>query len=186
MSIVVAVQKGKNIVMAADTLTSRGNERMPEQNTSLVKFVRAGGSLLGGAGWTIYDNILRDYLKRTKVGRLQDEVAIYTFFVRFWEALKDRYTLVNDQGPEKDRAFADLEAEFLVANRSGLYEVAPDMGVTRCKRYVAIGSGAPYALGALQALYDRIDDPGELASEAVRTAMLFDVHCGGTVSLAAV
>ena len=49
MSIIAAVRKGKRTVMAADTLTSRGNERMPESNTSMVKFVRIGRSLLGGA-----------------------------------------------------------------------------------------------------------------------------------------
>ena len=181
MTIVVAVRKKNRIVMAADTMTSRGNERMPLENGEFSKVVRVGGVLIGGAGWTIYDTILRDYLKRARAVRLSSEAEIYRFFVRFWRALRRQYTYVNDQPADDKRPFADLDADFVIAGKRGIFEVGPDMAVVRCERYIAIGSGAHYALGALHALWERIEDPIELATRACETAICFDVHCGGRI-----
>ena len=181
MTIVVAVRKKNRIVMAADTMTSRGNERMPAENGEFAKIVRAGNVLIGGAGWTIYDTILRDYFQRTRAPRLSTEADIYRFFVRFWRTLRVRYSYVNDQPADEKRPFADLDSDFLVAGKRGIFEVGPDMAVVRCERYVAIGSGAHFALGALHALWDRIHDPHDLAVKACETAICFDVHCGGRI-----
>jgi ATP-dependent HslUV protease subunit HslV len=181
MTIVVAVKKGNRVVMASDSMTSRGNERMPVENGTFQKIVRAGRTLIGGAGWTIYDTIMRDHLARSKPPRLANETDIYRFFVRFWRALRERYSYVNDQPVDEKRPFADLDSDFVVAGRKGIFEVGPDMAVVRCERYVAIGSGAHYALGALHALWDRIEDPEALAITACETAVCFDVHCGGKV-----
>lgn len=186
MTIVVAVRKGGRTVLAADTMTSRGNERMPKENGAADKIVTAGATLIGGAGWTIYDTILRDHLARGRVPAFRSETEIYAYFVKFWRALHDRYSFVNDQPTEDKRPFADLDADFVVANAHGIFEVGPDMAVTRCERYVAIGSGAHYALGALQALWDTEPSADALARKACAAAICFDVHCGGDVVVRAV
>ena len=185
MTIVVAVKKQNRVVMAADTMTSRGSERMPLENGVADKIVPAGKSLIGGAGWVIYDTILRDHLTRTGTPRLRDEAEIYRYFVRFWRTLRERYSYVNDQPTEEKQPFADLDADFVVANEHGIFEVGPDMAVVRCERYVAIGSGARYALGALHALWDAVHDAAELARRACEAAIAFDVHCGGKIELKA-
>ena len=63
MSVIVAIRKNNQVVMAADTLTSFGDtERMPSENANTSKIGRIGNSLIGGAGWAVYDDILNHYL----------------------------------------------------------------------------------------------------------------------------
>ena len=63
MSVIVAIRKEHRVVMAADTLTSFGDsEAMPQENARTSKVGRIGDSLIGGAGWAVYDDILNDFL----------------------------------------------------------------------------------------------------------------------------
>jgi ATP-dependent HslUV protease subunit HslV len=183
MTIVVAVRKGARTVIAADSMTSFGNEKQPLANLSVDKLRRVGESWIGHAGWGLYEQILDDVLASRRPAALTSSRAVFRFFLHLWHALKERYPYVNEQSADKETPFADLDATFLVANRQGIFMVASNLTVTRFQRYQAIGGGAPYALGALHARYDREDDPVVLAREAVATAIAFDVHCGGETRL---
>jgi ATP-dependent HslUV protease subunit HslV len=55
------------------------------------------------------------------------------------------------------------------------------MSVTRFKRFDAIGSGSPYALGALHALYEEPLGAAEIARRACAAAIYFDADCGGEI-----
>ncbi|MCZ7649178.1 MAG: hypothetical protein M5U26_28640 [Planctomycetota bacterium] len=179
MSIVVAVRKGKRIVMAADTLTTSGTHRHAPGNVATHKIRRVGRALVGATGWSLYDNLLDDHLGSKRPPALGDKRAIFKFFVGFWHALRKKYNLVNDQPPEKDSPFGDLDATFLVANRRGIFAVFSNLTVMPVERYYAIGGGGDYAFGALHVLYERERDPKQIALQAVETAIEFDVHCGG-------
>ncbi len=184
MSIIVAVTKNNKTVMAADTLTSFGDaQRVSGDNCPTEKIRRLGAALLGGTGWAVYDDIIENYVTENDVPNLADRQTIFTFFLGFWKALHDRYTLVNDQAQAKDSPFGDLDSSFLIANRNGIYKVSQDMSVTRFNHYYAIGWGADYALGALYNLYQDKDSAETIAQQAVRTAMEFNVHCGGEITL---
>jgi ATP-dependent protease HslVU (ClpYQ) peptidase subunit len=182
MSIIVAVTKGGQTVMAADSLTSFGDGlRVPPNNCSVAKIRRVNGSLLGAAGWGIYDCIVDHFLAGNQPAELGDQREIFSFFLALWKALHDRYPFVNDQAHSRDTPFGDLDATFLVANRGGIFKVSHDMDVCRFNRYFAIGSGADYALGAMFNLYEGGDDAAAIARRAVLTAIEFDMHCGGDV-----
>lgn len=185
MSIVVAVQKKRRIVMAADSRTNFGNSStVPEDNGNVVKISRIGDSLLGKTGWGIYENILDDYVARQKSLALHTERAVFTFFCRFWKGLHDKYPFVNDQCEEGDHSpFGNLDASFLLANRRGIFFVASDTSVSRFDKYFAIGSGAEYALGALHVLYEQESDVDVIARRAVETACTFNVFCGGRIDV---
>jgi ATP-dependent protease HslVU (ClpYQ) peptidase subunit len=182
LSIAVAVQKHGELVIAADTLTTFGNTKVPHQLHAAQKIRKAGSSWIATTGWGLYDNILQDHLRRAKGLRLESEPQIFDFFLKLWRALHKKYTLVNDQIEEKESGpFGNMDSTFLLANRSGIYYVAPDLSVTTVARYFAIGSGAPFSLGALHGLYDGKLGAAELAKKAVEAAMDFDNYCGGTV-----
>lgn len=179
MSILVAAKKGRNTVLAADTLTTFGSHKHPILNYSVDKIRRVGTALMGATGWQLYRDILDDYLGSKRPPPLTSEKTIFKFFVKLWGALRERYNLVNDQCHDRDTPFGDLDAEFLIANRKGIYMVSGDLSIARFERYAAIGSGADYALGALYQLYDREQDPATIARKAIETAIQFNVHCGG-------
>ena len=184
MSVIVAVRKSNRIVMAADTLTSFGDtEHMPQENASSPKIGRIGDSLIGGAGWAVYDDILNDYLASRPTPELNSSKKIFSFFLEFWKALREHYTFVNDQAATTNTPFSDIDSTFLIANEGGIFMVASDLGVTPLKQYYSIGSGSEYAIGVLYTLYPRTDDIASIATDAVNAAIAMNLQCGGRVDL---
>lgn len=186
MSIVVAVCKNDKVAIAADTMHLTGSRReYPDNLIHSSKLRRIGRSVLGGVGWSVYDNILDHYLRRQRNRpSLKNEDAIFDFFLKFWKHMRDKYQLVNDQ-PDKDARspFVDIDSQFLIANRSGIFAVNGELAVSRYVRYVAVGSGSHYAYGALHAIYDSRRSAAQVASRAVQAASHFDDSCGGETEL---
>ena len=167
MSIAVAVSKHGKIVVAADTQSNFGDRKVLRANHRSAKIMKVGASYLALTGWGIYENILADYLSKAGAPRLRNETEVFTFFVRFWRQLHKKYSFVNDQADADDKTpFADLDASFLVVNRSGIFHVSGNMSVTQFNEYYAIGSGGSYALGALHALYNQDLEAEEIARGA--------------------
>lgn len=181
MSIVVAVTKHDRTVMAADTQTSFGTKILPSDNHATTKIRTVGNSLLGRVGWGVYENILEDVLGQRDAPELDTAPQIFRFFTDLWKVLHQRYSFVNDQAKSKNSPFGDLGGSFVIANRQGIFYVAPNLGVTRFKKYYAIGTGADHSLGALHQIYDQQDDVEQIARAAVQTAVAFNVNCGGEI-----
>ncbi len=181
MSVVIAVRKGNEIVLASDLQSNFGDFTVPPSNHRASKVRKIGASLLGSTGWGLYDNILDDYLARQQAVDLADETSIFGFFVQFWKELHQVYSFVNDQCAGDESPFGDLDATFLVGSRRGIFYVSGNMSVSRFEQYFAIGSGADFALGALHALYSEKKDARFLARKAAEAALEFDTKCGGGI-----
>ena len=182
MSIAVAVRKDARIVLATDSQTNLGSERVPAANLSGAKFMQIGEAYMAATGWTLYSNILADVLgRRRATPRLDGEVNIFKFFTRLWEELHERYNFVKDQADDTDSPFGSLDSTFLVVCARGVFGVASDLSVLRYERYFAIGSGAPIALGAVHALYESECDAEAIAHSAAAAAIDHDVYCGHPV-----
>jgi ATP-dependent protease HslVU (ClpYQ) peptidase subunit len=184
MSIIVAVRKSGQTVVAADSMHFYGSRREHSDNlTDRPKVRRLGTSYIGSVGWSVYDNIMTHYFKALKrPPALRDEMSIFDCFLKMWRTLKQRYQVVNDQPQSNDDSpFADLDSEFMVANRHGIFQVDSDLSVTRFEKYLAIGSGYKYAYGALHTLYDTRRTAEQVAVQAVKTAIHFDNSCGGEI-----
>ena len=182
MSIAVAVRTRGKIVLATDSKRTFGGGAVPEATLSESKIRKVASSYLASTGWGVYANIFDDYFASKKRVRLTDQQTIFRFFQRFWRDLHDRYAFVNDQCSEDDSPFADLDSSFLITSPRGIFSVACDMSVTAFEQYYAIGSGEPYALGALHALYDARKDAEKIAIAAVEAACAMDIYCGGKVN----
>jgi ATP-dependent protease HslVU (ClpYQ) peptidase subunit len=182
MSVIVAVRKGTQITIAADTQDNFGDLRPPADNHEAIKLRPVGGAVLGASGWALYDDILEDYLERRPRVSLRNRKEVFSFFVQFWKDLKKHYPFVNDQpGKESDSPFANLDASFLVASPGGIFLVSSNMSVSDFRKYYAIGSGSDYALGAVHAVYDEVKNPETIAERAVLAAIAYDNSCGGRI-----
>lgn len=180
MTIIVAVHKDGVTAVAADTQTTFGSFRVLPENQETPKLQRIGDSVIGFAGWGMYENILDDYVDRLETPPvLSDSRSIFVFFTGLWKELHETYNFVNDQCQNDDSPFGDLDASFLVVNPGIIHHVASDMSVTSFRQYFAVGSGSAFSMGALHALYDTGLDAAQLAAKAVDAAMAFDVKCGG-------
>ena len=184
MSVAVAVQKGQTIAIAADTQENFGDRRVLRGDHSSSKIMKVGVSYIAQTGWGLYENILGDYFAKAGTPRFRNEREIFVFFNRFWKRMRKDYSFVNDQPMDDDKSpFADLDASFLIVNASGVFHVTGQMSVTRFKRFDAIGSGGPYALGAMHTLYDEKLDALEIARRGCAAAVHFDVSCGGELDI---
>ncbi len=184
MSVAVAVHKGRTIAIGADTQENFGDRRVLRGDHRSSKIMKVGASYVAQTGWGLYENILVDYLAKTGTPRFRNEHEIFVFFNRFWKRMRKDYSFVNDQPMDDDKSpFADLDAAFLIANSGGIFHVTGQMSVTRFTRFDAIGSGGPYALGALHALYDEKLGAEEIARRGCGAAVHFDISCGGEVDL---
>lgn len=185
MTIAVAVRKGREIVVAADTQNNFGSARATPDNHRPHKIMPVGEALIATSGWALYANILEDYVGRSRrPPALGTERDVFRFFQQFWHALKETYSLVNEQcHKDDDSPFGDLDASFLVVTRGGIFFVSSDTSVTPFEKYHAVGSGTDYALGALHALYDEVQDPEVLARRACEAAIAFNIYCGGEIDV---
>ena len=187
MSIAVAVRKNARIVLATDSQTNLGSERVPAANLSGPKFMPIGDVYMAATGWTLYSNIFADLLARRRaVPRLDSETNIFKFFTGLWVDLHERYNFVKDQADDADSPFGSLDSTFLVVCARGIFGVASDLSVLRYERYFAIGSGAPVAIGAVHALYDSDSDAEAIARSAAVAAIDHDVYCGHPIHVATV
>jgi ATP-dependent protease HslVU (ClpYQ) peptidase subunit len=184
MSTILAVEKAGRAAIAWDSMKSCGGTRSVGA-LGPPKVTRVGASWIGSAGLTAYYTLLEEYVaSQAPDPVLDDERSILRFFVRFWRALREDYHFVNDQADADDPSpFADLGAEFLVANARGLFVVKEILSVTRFARFCAIGSGAPHAEGALSVLYELEAEPTKIARKATEVAMEFDAASGGPVEV---
>ena len=73
MSIVVAVKKNGQTVMAAESLNVFGQERIPTDNAKATKIRRIGPAVMAVTGWSVYANILNDLLAVRRTPPLSDE-----------------------------------------------------------------------------------------------------------------
>ena len=187
MSIAVAVRKNARIVLATDSQTNLGSERVPAANLSGPKFMPIGDVYMAATGWTLYSNIFADLLARRRaVPRLDSETNIFKFFTGLWVDLHERYNFVKDQADDTDSPFGSLDSTFLVVCARGIFGVASDLSVLRYERYFAIGSGAPVAIGAVHALYESESDAEAIARSAAVAAIDHDVYCGHPIHVATV
>lgn len=177
MSIIVALRKGSQAVIAADTAQS--DESMIMTAKYLVnheKILRAGESFVGLAGWSASQDIFES-LVREKPELLQFETraAIFDSFRALHEVMKEKYFI--DTQEDKEQPVESSQMGALIVNPHGVFEIESYRSVSEYSRFWALGSGKRLAMGAMHALYDTTDDVVAIARAAVEAACEFDDGC---------
>ena len=90
--------------------------------------------------------------------------------------LKEEYGLNPKE--ESDDPFESSQTEMLVCSPTGIFGVYPLRSVQEYKQFYAFGSGAEYALGAMQAVYRYLDNPEDIAIAGIESAATFDEGSG--------
>jgi ATP-dependent HslUV protease subunit HslV len=168
MTTVVAVRKGKDIVIAADGQVSLG-PTIIKNNAKKVRLLADGKVIVGFAGstadaFTLFERLEAKLEKHS--GQLMRACV---------ELAKDWRT---------DRYLRRLEAMMLVADKHTMLLLSGTGDVLEPQDNVmAIGSGGNYALAAALALYDLDGDAKSIAEKAMRIAAGICVYTNDTVTL---
>jgi ATP-dependent protease HslVU (ClpYQ) peptidase subunit len=182
MTTIVAVRKNGVVTIAADTLTTFGNTRLPAMmDSSHDKILRIGESLVGVCGSAAHHLVLANLLAKTPDAQLNSKEAIFETFRKLHPVLKEECFL-NPKEDEED-PYESSQITALIVNASGLYGIFSMREVFEYTQFWAIGSGHEFALGAMQYAYSRLDSAEEIARAGVEAGIAFDKNSAAPITL---
>lgn len=177
MSIIVVVRKGGSAAIAADTVQSDDSLLLRAGYVrNHEKIIAFNECYLGLAGWAAAQDIMESLI-RNHAPQLDfsSRGAIFETMRRVHSIIKSDYHI--DTSEEKDQPVESSQLAMLIANPAGIFEVDSYRTVSEYGRYFALGSGRTLALGAMHALYERLDTAEEIARAGVEAACEFDDGC---------
>ena len=185
MTTVVAVRKGGQVVMAADSLVTFGDTRLShraEANQKLFMVNDAGGqSIFAVAGAAAHVLVLQHALaaQPTEALRFGSKDEIFRTFTLLHPVLKDSFFLQTKE--DEHEPYESSQFTMLLANASGIYGIYSYREVFEFKQFWSIGSGRSFALGAMHAVYDKARSARDVAEAGVAAACEFDRNSAGPV-----
>ena len=187
MTTVVAVRKGGQVVMAADSLVTFGDTRLShraEANQKLFMVNDAGGqSIFAVAGAAAHFLVLQHALaaQPAEALRFGSKDEIFRTFTLLHPVLKDSFFLQTKE--DEHEPYESSQFTMLMANQSGIYGIYSYREVFEFKQFWSIGSGRSFALGAMHAVYDKARSARDVAEAGVAAACEFDRNSAGPVDV---
>lgn len=183
MSTAVVARVRNTVCIGADTLTTWGHTKEPADFiVNHQKVGRYGDSYIATVGHASVQLILRSYYRGLKrIPAMTDVDEIFEVFRELHSSLKDDFYM--NPSEESDDPFESTRFNALIANRHGIFGVFSLRTVQEFTRFFAFGSGAEYALGAMEAVYDRADSAEEVARTGLEAAARFDDGTGLPLSI---
>jgi ATP-dependent protease HslVU (ClpYQ) peptidase subunit len=183
MTTVCVVRKGGQLAIAADSLVTFGDTRLPHGYEANEKLFKIGGTYFGMSGTTAHFPVLRKALSSLPPDelRLGSRDEVFDTFLKLHPKLKEQFFL----NPKEDEAdpYESSQYTVLIANAYGLFGVYSYREVFEFDRFWAIGSGRAFALGAMHAVYARARGPAEIARTGVAAGCEFDKNSAAPVRL---
>ena len=188
MSTLTAVRKNGVVALAAESLTTFEDTRLPFDNDAApekIFSVETGGGTahVGVVGYTahflVLQQALEDFATSEEGLDLGSRHAVFETFRQLHPVLKETYFLLPESGQEGD-PYESSQLSVLIASPGGIFGVYDMREVHEYKRYWAMGSGYPYALGAMWAEYDALGARA-LAERGVEAGVAFDRSSAGPV-----
>jgi ATP-dependent protease HslVU (ClpYQ) peptidase subunit len=181
MSTAVVVRKQGTACIAADSLTTFGDQKQPaayDRYSDKLQSVDDGAiSIVGSAAHAlVLESVLRE--RRVRFD-LRDRLSIFESFRALHGELKENYFLNPKEGTEGEQdPYESTRIDALVAHPNGIFGVYALREVYEYDCFWAIGSGAEYALGAMHALYEQAESAEAVAEAGVRAGSEFDSGSG--------
>jgi ATP-dependent HslUV protease subunit HslV len=181
MTTVVVVRKGNTAAIAADTLVTFGDTRLPHGYEVNEKLFKVGDCWVGMAGTTAHFPVLRRALASLPPDelRLHSRDQVFETFLKLHPKLKENFflnTKEDDADPYESSQFTAL-----IANPAGIFGVYSYREVFEFDRFWGIGTGRGFALGAMYAAFDRVKTARDVAEIGVRAGCEFDKNSAGPV-----
>lgn len=174
MSTIVVVKKNGKACIAADSLTTFGDLRMgSEYDVAYDKVQSYDDGFFGIVGSAAHALVMESVLADDKVEiDFSSRLGIFETFRSLHPVLKEHYFL-NAKDEEED-PYEATHIDALICNPHGIFGVYSLREVSEYSKFWAIGSGSEFALGAMHALYNRLDSAEEIARAGVEAGAEFN------------
>jgi len=164
MTTIVAVKKGGTVAIAADTLTTFGDTRLPNHYKGQHdKIIHIRDSYIGLCGSSAHHLVMESVLAKFEHLKLGSRTEVFESFRLLHPLLKEQCYLNHKE--EDDDPYESSQITAIIANSTGIYGVYSYREVFEYARFWGIGSGRNFALGAMFGAYDR---PKTTAADVAR------------------
>ena len=179
MSTIVVVKKNGKAVIAADSrFTACGTAIDAKYKTNYDKIHHFGNTYIGITGSSAHHSVFESIMERhCRELSFQSRKQIFESYLKIHKYLKQEFFVLTAED-DKDQPYESSQITAVLANPSGIFEMYSYREVTEYNRFWAIGSGSSFALGALHAVYGRLESAEEIAQVAVAAASEFDNRTG--------
>ena len=184
MSTLTVALKDGVAAIAAESLTTFDEVRLPPDNDAAPEKIfavetEAGTAYVGSVGFAAHFLVLREALGTFERLDLSTREAVFDTMQALHSVLKEEYFLLTETGQEGD-PYESSQMSILIASPGGIFGVYDMREVHAYRRFWSMGSGSPYALGAMWAQYDALDAQA-LAEAGVAAGCAFDRSSAGPV-----
>jgi ATP-dependent HslUV protease subunit HslV len=182
MTTLVAVRKNDEIVIAADSLTTFGDTRLPADfDSSSDKIVQHKGTYVGLCGSAAHQLVFQSLLAKHDDLDFSGKFAIFETFRKLHPILKEQHFLNPKE--EEDDPYESTQITALVVNAHGIFGVYSMREVFEYTKFWAIGSGREFALGAMHTQYARQKSATAIARSGIEAGATFDRNSGLPMTL---
>jgi ATP-dependent protease HslVU (ClpYQ) peptidase subunit len=148
MTTIIAVQGKSKVVFGADSQVTSGNGRVQRHN-QMTKIAERGQYLIAGSGECAPCDIAQ-HLWKPPALKGNDWNDIYHFMIA--KVVPSLKACFKEHEYKWDREDEETKFNFLIAVGGQVFEIADDMSITLdSSGFYGVGSGSPYAIGALEA-----------------------------------
>jgi ATP-dependent HslUV protease, peptidase subunit HslV len=178
---VVVTRHGNSVSIAADSLVTFGDTRLPHGYEANDKLFKVGDSWIGMAGTVAHFPVLRRALNALPPDelKLHSRDEVFDTFLKLHPKLKENFFMNSKE--DDDDPYESMQFTALIANPSGIFGVYSYREVFEFDRFWGIGTGRAFALGAMHATADKAKSARELAEIGVRAGCEFDKNSGGPI-----
>jgi ATP-dependent HslUV protease, peptidase subunit HslV len=175
MSTVVVVRKNGIAAIAADSLTTYGSTKLPQLYArDKDKILTFNNNYIGIVGSTAHNIVLRSIIrKHPELLCFNSKNEIFESYLQLHPMLKEKYFL-NPMEKDESQDYESSHIDALIANDRGIFGMFSWREIYEYDRFWAIGSGREFALGAMHALYERVESAAEIAAAGVAAGGEFD------------
>jgi len=178
----VVAKKNGHVAIAADSLTTFGDTRLPEPYKRVHdKILHVGASYIGVCGSSAHHLVLENVVSKTADLAFGSRAEIFETFRKLHPILKEQAFLNPKE--EDDDPYESSQITALIANDTGIYGVYSYREVFDYDRFWAVGSGRNFALGAMYAVWDRARSAEDVAKAGIAAGIEFDRSSAGPVEL---
>ena len=181
MTTVVVTRVGSSVAIAADSLVTFGDTRLPHGYEANDKLFKVGDSWIGMAGTVAHFPVLRRALNALPADelKLHSRDEVFDTFLKLFPKLKENFFMNSKE--DDDDPYESMQFTALIANPCGIFGVYSYREVFEFDRFWGIGTGRAFSLGAMQATADKVKSARELAEIGVRAGCEFDKNSGGPI-----
>ncbi len=185
MTTVVVVKKAGQVAVASDSLVTFGDTKLAhrfEDNSKIFKVNAVGGETYVAAAGTVahFPAIRKALLDLPSEDlKLHSKDEVYDTFLKLHTVLKDKFFLQTKE--DDNDPYESMQFSVLVANSAGIFGLYSYREVFEFKEFWGIGSGRPFALGAMNAIYSKAKTAAEVAEAGVLAGCEFDKNSAAPV-----